>query len=504
MGSGASPSRASSEGQGLFAGFAWMVVAGLLVKAAALGAHIVLGWLLSPTDFGLYALAAGLYVLLQALQSGGVRVALVTKGRDAAARELKNALLVSAATHVTIASVLWVGAPTAASIYREPPLIPLLRIMAVAVALNVVWVVGGAVLQNGQQFRRLAGIELADGVAKAVLTIVFAASGLGAMSLVLPLPILALFRMLAGLQAIVREWNPEQLPARKAGRLARDGGWIVAATLAHALLTQGDYLGLGIGLSTSLLGIYYFAYQVPGQLGSLLAVKLGDVLVPGLVARRDSGRAGDLVEMTIAQLTAALTLVGCVLAATFPYLEAILWQGRWEAAVAPAQALSLLLVLRLLHMVPKSMMQAQRRFAELFVWTLLAGVGLLGVAAVVGVLTTNMTVVATVLGTYLAVVTLLFLIVALRSTSTDVGSSLRRVTWTWGLSTGITVSVIVTQDALPAVNPWIAAPTVGALTGGLVIGSWRLLAPSAYIAFRSILRRAKGLATEVYPWRRSG
>jgi teichuronic acid exporter len=490
----------ANQGPGLFGGFAWLAAAGFITKAATLGAHIVLGWLLSPDEFGLYALAAGLYVLLQGLQSGGIRVALVSRGRAAAARELKNALLISAVTHLLIASSLWAGAPAAASIYGEPRLASLLRTMAVAVALNISWVAGGAVLQNRQQFRRLAAIELTDGVTKAVLTIAFATAGLGAMSLVLPLPFLALFRALAGLHAVACEWHPEQRPAREAGRLAQDGGWIVAATLAHALLTQGDYLGLGLTLPTSILGIYYFAYQVPGQLGPLLASKLGDVLVPGLVARRKVGqRMVDLVEPVAIQFSTVLTLVGCVLAAVFPYLETILWRGRWESAVAPGQVLSLLIVLWLLHVIPKSILQAQRRFAALFFISLFGGFGVIGLAAGLGAMTTNLTAVAVALGAYLSAVTTVLLVVAVRGTDVNAGRIIRQVSLTWLVAVGTTGVIIGTQRWFDDASPWIALPMVSVLTAGAVAGSWRFLAPAAYYATCSLVLRLSRARTTSGP-----
>jgi len=112
-------------------------------------------------------------------------------------------------------------------------------------------------------------------------------------------------------------------------------------TFAIGFGNNGAYFLLGKILPSELVGVYFFAYQLVVQLGTLLADNVYQVLVPSFARMRD-----DLVRIRAATLRALSVVVlfgsaaSMSIAAIYVPLERTLWQGKWSTAATAVYILA--------------------------------------------------------------------------------------------------------------------------------------------------------------------
>ncbi|MDP3426604.1 MAG: oligosaccharide flippase family protein, partial [Humidesulfovibrio sp.] len=63
-------------------GMLWVAGSAVVGRLASFGSQLVLGWLLTPEDFALYAIAVSVSALLWVVKNGGLREVLTQRGRE--------------------------------------------------------------------------------------------------------------------------------------------------------------------------------------------------------------------------------------------------------------------------------------------------------------------------------------------------------------------------------------------------------------------------------------
>lgn len=360
-------------------GLAWLISGTLLSRVVGLVSHVVLGAVLLKSDFGLFAVASAITLIVRSLQDAGLR-AMIVQLEEADFEHTRHDVFWLATTmNVTAATVLAVLAPSVASLYGAPALTALLRVMALWVLVNSPWSYFSAVLSRDLRFGQVAFLNVVWAMVQYGLSIVLALLGAGAMSFVIPLPVAAIAGGVAG-SRLIRD-RPWRVRPRPAGwpPLLRQMRWLILGNAAVALFTHGDYIGIGLFASAAALGIYFFAYQVPAQLGVLVSTSLHAVLFPTL-ARLGWADQRDLTVQSLGIFTSAMSFISLFVAAVFPALERVLWQGKWAAAIFPLQLLSAAFPLRLRFDVANAQLMALGLFKRLSLLQLYQGLGLVAAA----------------------------------------------------------------------------------------------------------------------------
>jgi len=75
--------------------------------------------------------------------------------------------------------------PLIAGFYREPTLVPLVRVMGIGIVLNAACAVGGAQVQRTQRFRELSTVNVVSSLTPMLLAVVLAWRGAGVWAVVL-------------------------------------------------------------------------------------------------------------------------------------------------------------------------------------------------------------------------------------------------------------------------------------------------------------------------------
>lgn len=345
-------------------GFVWVLLEVLGTRVVSAGSQVALAWLLLPEHFGLVGLAQSVMALTTALSLGGVQTVLVQ--RHGRFRELSSAAFwLCLGSGGAAAALTAAAAPAAASIYREPELFKLLLALALAIPIRSFGLVAEAWLRIGLKFRVLTILALVNTVLVALLSVLFAWLGFGALSFVLPQPIVAVVRSI-GTWSLARppmEWKRGIKGWKK---LLPDGGRVLGWSLLTRLMAQADYFVLGVWHDAATVGLYFFAFSLAMQARQLLLSSVARVLFPALshlTAEPDRQLSAFLRASRVLAFVAVPVYV-LQLVVAVPLFE-IFFADRWRAAIVLFQILSASVVLRVVTGVAVSMLNAQGRFGTL-------------------------------------------------------------------------------------------------------------------------------------------
>ncbi|HYE01663.1 MAG TPA: oligosaccharide flippase family protein [Phycisphaerales bacterium] len=389
------PAGAPSLGQSVGRGLSWMVAGTLLAKGAAFLTQVVLGWMLSQGDFGVYGTALAVSGLVGIFRDGGVREYLVQRGAAEYRALLGPVFWLAVTLSLATGAVLAACSPLLARLYGDDRLVALLLVIAASLPLSTPAAVLQTRLRVELRFGVLSRIAVVSSALRAGLTILLALLGFGPMSFVLPLFGIALYEGVAA-YAATRD-RPWRLPARVrtwGGLLARTK-WLVFSSLAGIVLDFGAFAVLALIVDEGVVGVFYFALNLVAQVGVLLSFNVQQVLFPALARLGDEpDRLREASLRALRALMLAGSAVSLLLAAVADPLEAFLWQGRWEAAVPAIQVLGVLFPFRVSFGLTAAVMLAEGRFRRYSVLTLLEGLAITAGAAVAAALVGSATTIA--------------------------------------------------------------------------------------------------------------
>ncbi len=350
-------------------------------KACIFVAQVVLGWILTKEDFGVFAIAATVIAFIKIFHDGGVPQVLVQRG-EAEFDRLQGAMFWLSMFVSSIAGILLAAvSPGIAAIYKDPQLTSLLLVLAVTLPLGAPANVLRARLQLNLQFRAISMIAAARFVLRSSGMIVLALMGFGVMSFVLPLIVIAIFEDVA--TYLITRSTPWRHPVliREWPALLRDSNWVVLATMFKGLARNGDYLVLGLLLPKVVLGLYYFGYQMTIQITVLVALNLRHVLFPVMtkLACQPTRQANAIVR-AIRMLMLVAVPASMMIALTIRPLEELVWKQKWIESVPLMQIFAVVSPILILTDVIHAALTSRGRFRFSALLTLMEGIWLMGSA----------------------------------------------------------------------------------------------------------------------------
>ena len=223
------------------------------------GVGIVLSRLLSPEDFGIFAIAFAVTGFLEFAKDGGMVVPMI-QAESLSGEQLDTLFWFNVAVGIAITAVATLAAPIVARIYGDE------RLVAVTCALALVFLAGGlstqhlALLRRQMRFTALAWCEVLALALAAVFAILAASRGARYWALVvfqLAREVLQTIMIIAATR-----WIPAW-PRRWAsiGALVRFGGLMMVFDIIGYFNLKFDNLVVGWFLGPAALGLYDKAYQ---------------------------------------------------------------------------------------------------------------------------------------------------------------------------------------------------------------------------------------------------
>ncbi|WP_414713971.1 lipopolysaccharide biosynthesis protein [Sphingomonas sp.] len=209
---------------------------------------------LSPSDYGLFAMTQVVLVLLNMLNGYGLASALIQR-RDAGLRAQRQLFGMLILLNLALGAAQFLAAPVAAAYYRQPMVADLLRVQALLYIATPFIALPYALLAREMDFKRQAKVNFASGIGGALAALGGAYGGLGVWTLVLaPVTLFAI-------RAIGMTWAARSLmwPSfdfRGAGDIARFGGVMAFGQIFWFIQSQADVFIAGRLFDPHTLGIY--------------------------------------------------------------------------------------------------------------------------------------------------------------------------------------------------------------------------------------------------------
>jgi PST family polysaccharide transporter len=316
----------------------WRLAATLATAVSRFLVGVLLSRLLTPSDFGISAIAFVVLGFVQPVQDLGIGAAVVQR-RYLTSRHVRAAFTFSTLLGLATAAALILVAPLVAIVMRDARVTPVLRVLSAGLALQAPGGVAGALLRRRLDFRRVFFVDTASYMVGYGVSIGLALLGKGVWSLVwggfVQGTLLSAFQL-----AVVRHSVRPLLNTRETRDLLHFGvGWGASNWINYLALNADNFL-VGRMLGAASLGLYARAYTLMSLPSTHMASLLSGVLFPAFAeiqADRARLRRAYLVITQLIAIVAAASMATMVIVA--PHLVRSLYGLRWMGVVAPLQIL---------------------------------------------------------------------------------------------------------------------------------------------------------------------
>lgn len=346
---GKSPTENESLSKLAVQGLKWSYLSIVLQAALQLGVISILARLLTPADFGLVGIALIFTNFVERVGFIGVGPALVQR-KELHEDDESVAFSLSVWLGLLLLVALYLAAPAIADFFREPVLVPVLRVTSVTFLIESFATVPENLLQRDLRFRQLLVVtNSAYFFGNGLVAIGLALSGFGVWSLVIGTIAMRLLKA-SLLLRIAPQRFVLRLPLERTRSLLSMGfGFSLGRLLSYVAL-NGDNFIVGRLLGSASLGMYGRAYQLMTLPATYFGQVLEKVLFPTM-SRKQEDREG-LARLYLMGIEAS-ALVGCttsvMMYALAPEIIAVLFGPRWSEVVPTLQILSTGIAFRLCY-----------------------------------------------------------------------------------------------------------------------------------------------------------
>lgn len=322
----------------------WNYLVFALSKSSTLIMTVVLARLLTPADFGLFALAMVITNLFDYAKDLGVGAALV-QNRTSWERLAPTGLTLTVISGFCTGVIVAIAADPISAALGHQPLAPLIRVLAICIVISALGAFPAAALRRQLDFRARLIPEFAGAMAKAVVTISLAWNGVGVYSL-------AFGQLVAVTLTTALYWRKARTGLRLgydrtvAGSLVRFGLPATALSLLAFAIYNVDYLSIGARLGDADLGLYTLAYRLPELIVLNLCAVVGEVLFSALSQLQHDREAIRAQYLKVLNVVVALTApIGLGMAALAPEVIGTLYGPEYRGAASALAVLSVFTVL---------------------------------------------------------------------------------------------------------------------------------------------------------------
>lgn len=304
--------------------------------------------ILSPSDYGLYAMT-GVVLVLLGLLNGYSFANAVIQDRTASKQQLRQLFGLLIVVNAVLALVQVMVAPLVAAYFGQGQVADLLRVQALIYLTNPFLALGYAVLSREMDFRKQAQVNMVSAVIGSGAALAGALSGLGVWTLVLA-PLATFASRALGMVTLARAWMWPSFDFRGARAMAGYGGIVMAGQIFWFIQAQADIVIAGRALSPTDLGFYTTALFLAQLFVNKVVPPLNEVAFSAYARIQDDPQAaaqGFLKSVRIIMLLAIPFCVGLA-AVSAPAVELMLGQ-KWLPAAPLVSLLALAMPFMTLH-----------------------------------------------------------------------------------------------------------------------------------------------------------
>ncbi|WP_167854723.1 lipopolysaccharide biosynthesis protein [Mangrovimicrobium sediminis] len=360
-------------------GVAWSLLERAVFRGVGVLVTLVLAWFVVPESFALIAVVSVCLAFVNVIVDGGMTDALI-RMRACSTSVLNTVFVCNLVAAVAMYAGLCAAAPFLAEFFRQPSLVRLLPVGALATLFYALSAVHRAQLVRKMNFRVQMRVSFPAAFCSGLIAILLAMLGFGVWALVFQIVLQAALQ--AALYWRVSDWRPQlKFHWQDFREIFAFSGFLLLARILNVPFRHMYVIVITRLYAPEVAGLYFFAERVRNLLLDQLVAAIQSVTYPALSSlQNDDARLKqgyrDIVA-TSAFLFAPLVIAVVVLAPLF--VEVILPE-RWLSASPYLQLTILAGLLYPLHAVNINIMKVKRR-ADLVFW-----VGVVKKCMAVGVL----------------------------------------------------------------------------------------------------------------------
>jgi O-antigen/teichoic acid export membrane protein len=325
----------------------WSLASTMLSRLSTLVIGIALARILGPEEFGTFAVALVVLTAVLSFNELGVSLAIV-RWPDDPEEIAPTVATLSVLSSTLVYVACWFAAPAFAQALGDESSIPVIRVLALSVIVSGLVATPVGLLQRAFKQKQKTVADLATNWTSALVSIGFALSGAGAMSLAIG----QLSGSVAG-AILFFAYAPRGLRfgfnRSKARALLRFGLPLAGSSIIVFATTNVDRIVVGTVLGPTALGYYMLALNLANWPITIFSQPVRAV-VPAALARLQQDRpAMRSAFLSAAGLLAVIALPACLLlsGAAGPLIR-FLYGDVWDPASAVLVWLGLLAALRIL------------------------------------------------------------------------------------------------------------------------------------------------------------
>ena len=358
--------RQAKSAPGASNAFAWSLLNTLISRVGTLGIGIVLARVLGPESFGTFAVALVALMAVLSFNELGVSLAIVRWPGDPA-KIVPTVNTISVAGSGIFCAGAVFAAPAFTAAMGDPEATDVVRVLILSVFVNGVVASPAALLQRDFKEKTRLGIDQVNVWTGAVLSVVLALAGVGAMAL-------AVGRVAGSLVSGAMFLAASPLPYRfgldrsQFVPLLRFGLPLAGTSIIFFAVGYADQLTAGSMLGPAALAFYVLAFNLSNWPVSILAQPLRRVAPAAFSAlQQDKGSLNSTFVSVVAVLAAAtLPPVMFVAGSAVPLVD-LVYGKDWLPAAAALSWLVVAAVSRIFSDLAYDFMVVQGRSGTVFV-----------------------------------------------------------------------------------------------------------------------------------------
>lgn len=310
----------------------WNYISFASGKALVLVTMAVLARLLTPAEFGIVGFATLAVASLGVLKELGLGAALIQR-QDDIEESAQTVYVLNLVSGAILTAITFAIAPAVATFFREPLVVPILRVLAFTFVLEAFGAVHLVLLRRELDFRTKLIPDTARAVIKGAVSITAAVAGFGVWALVWGQMASVVTSVIVA--RFVVGWSPTYRIHRRLVRpLLRFGMPLIVVDIQYAIWANLDYVFIGRFLGERSLGIYTIAYRLPELLVFAIWSVVAGAVFPyfsKIQSDPDELRRGFLATIRFSQAVVVPLCVGLIVSAELIVLT--LFGDEWVEAI---------------------------------------------------------------------------------------------------------------------------------------------------------------------------
>jgi teichuronic acid exporter len=325
----------------VFRSVGWVAVGKWGNRILGLIVFAVLGRLLTPSQFGLAALATVFIVLFTLLSEQGFSSALVQKS-DVTQEDCDTAFWISMATATGLMILTIVLAPVAGRAFNQPELTRVLQVLSPSLLLSALAGTQEALLERDFAFRSLSIRTLFGSTVGGVAGVTVAALGGGVWSLVVQTLVTSAVQVVV--LWTITPWRPGLAVRRaSAGALRVVGLNVLGIEMFAFLNLQSDRLLIGAFLGPAALGYYFVGIRLIAIMVEVQTQVIEQVSLTTLSKLRDTPERLVNAFYRLTGFSASVSILTfSLLALLAPQIVPLVFGSHWHSSVGLMQILCLM------------------------------------------------------------------------------------------------------------------------------------------------------------------